>query len=363
MKLIEIHLLQSFSAACLNRDDVGAPKSITFGGVQRARVSSQCWKRAMRQKAYDLTPEYFAGQRGHYQSAILEKKLVNAGIDAVQAAKIAKDVFEELAKKDKKEGQTKVALYISDNEIDALANSIIKILQQPVDNAAAKGKKEKKLFDNDTIAKAIKNARPHDFADIAIFGRMVASAPSLTLEAAGMFSHAISTHAVSNEVDFFSAIDDTKPEDNAGAGHIGVLEMNSACYYRYIGINVDLLFDNDHLGHLDNTTRKTILNVFLKSVIEAVPGARKNSMFSFTLPQFAAGFVRRGQPLSLINAFETPVKAVKGGGYITPSIDALENHWNSLKKLYQISADEYRLNEDLTIDTWIDSLISKALEE
>ena len=54
MKMIEMHILQSFPVTCLNRDDVGAPKSAYFGGVSRARVSSQSWKRAIRQLRHGI---------------------------------------------------------------------------------------------------------------------------------------------------------------------------------------------------------------------------------------------------------------------------------------------------------------------
>ena len=47
MNLIELHMLQSFPVNCLNRDQFGSPKSTVFGGVPRARISSQCWKRAL----------------------------------------------------------------------------------------------------------------------------------------------------------------------------------------------------------------------------------------------------------------------------------------------------------------------------
>ena len=47
--LIEIHALQNFAPSNLNRDDTGAPKDALFGGTRRARVSSQCLKRAIRQ--------------------------------------------------------------------------------------------------------------------------------------------------------------------------------------------------------------------------------------------------------------------------------------------------------------------------
>ena len=56
---IELHIIQNFAPSNLNRSDTGSPKDCEFGGVRRARVSSQCFKRAMRdlfQKAiYSLT--------------------------------------------------------------------------------------------------------------------------------------------------------------------------------------------------------------------------------------------------------------------------------------------------------------------
>jgi CRISPR system Cascade subunit CasC len=49
--LIEIHLIQNHSPSNLNRDDLGAPKTCIFGGVTRARISSQCLKRSIRRSA------------------------------------------------------------------------------------------------------------------------------------------------------------------------------------------------------------------------------------------------------------------------------------------------------------------------
>jgi len=60
---IELHLLQSFPPANLNRDENGMPKSTVFGGRPRARISSQCQKRAVRmhyQKYSDVSPDHFA---------------------------------------------------------------------------------------------------------------------------------------------------------------------------------------------------------------------------------------------------------------------------------------------------------------
>ena len=54
---IDVHVLQTVPPSNLNRDDTGSPKTAFFGGVRRARVSSQAWKRATRQAfARDLHP-------------------------------------------------------------------------------------------------------------------------------------------------------------------------------------------------------------------------------------------------------------------------------------------------------------------
>ena len=45
---LELHIIQNFAPSNLNRDDVGSPKECKFGGVRRARISSQALKRAMR---------------------------------------------------------------------------------------------------------------------------------------------------------------------------------------------------------------------------------------------------------------------------------------------------------------------------
>ena len=64
MKL-ELHLIQSFPPANLNWDENGMPKSTVFGGRPRARISSQCQKRAVRlyyQKYSGVSPDQFANR-------------------------------------------------------------------------------------------------------------------------------------------------------------------------------------------------------------------------------------------------------------------------------------------------------------
>ena len=345
MNLIELHILQSFPVTCLNRDDVGAPKSAIFGGVQRARTSSQSWKRAIRQLAVEYQPDCFAGKRTRYIIDPLRKSFEEKDQENRTASILAETIADALGKLDNVEkGNVKTLLYFSNGEINKVADSMLqlqfkpdldKILNENSTDKEIKKSKEALLKYAEKAAKSLKDC-VKDNADISIFGRMVADDHTLMLEGAGLFSHALSTHKVSNEIDFFSAVDDSKPEEAEGAGHIGTLEFNSACYYRYIGLNVDLLKDSGHLGHFSKDEIVSVIKSFLRASIVAVPQARKNSMSGFTLPAYVLGLAREGQPLSLVNAFENPVRSSKG--YIDESQKRLDEHYKFLYKTYNLQS-------------------------
>jgi CRISPR system Cascade subunit CasC len=340
MKLIELHILQSFPVSCLNRDDVGSPKTAVFGGVQRARISSQCLKRAVRLTAADLAP-HFQGIRSRFLKEPFTKALIAAGLDETQAIEKAQAISETFSKQDaKKPDQVTTAVYLSPSEITQVAQAV------------AAG---------EDPAKAAKKVDRLDAADIALFGRMIANDATLNVEGASMFSHALSTHKASNDIDFYSAVDDGKKDsEDAGAGMIGTLEFTSATYYRYAAINVDLLFDEAHLGKLDLAQRKAVLDAFIRAALMAVPGARKNSMNAATLPSEVLGIYKdKGQPIQLINAFEDPVKA-NGKGLADASLDKMKEHLEKLKSIWSLQhAEESWLCQD-GLETFISKLTNHA---
>lgn len=383
MELIELHILQSFPVTCLNRDDVGAPKSAFFGGVLRARVSSQSWKRPIRAMARDLQPDLFAGTRTRYVVRDLKTRFAEAGRSEPEAKALAEAAADAMGKLDSvKKGNVKTLLYFSPMEMRNVVNAVLEAdfsgpLARCLESAALLEKagtsKDEKL--EEKAGKANQKAREDllkvcekpskelkkavkDAADIALFGRMVADDRTLTVEGATFFSHALSTHQAANEVEFFSAVDDQPnvAEEGAGAGHIGTLEFNSACYYRYVGVNLDLLKDDEHLAHLSESERGSVLATFVRSAFLAVPGARKNSMFGFNPPAYGLGLRRRGQPLSLINAFEKPIKP-RGDGYIEPSKKALLEHLTQLRAVYGLEADIEESMPPQSIDGLIKTLV------
>jgi CRISPR system Cascade subunit CasC len=350
MKLIELHILQSFPVSCLNRDDMGSPKTATFGGVNRARLSSQSLKRAIREYAQDNLPAArFGGERTKLIVQPLTDALKKHGVSDVKAAlDHAKNIADKLAKLDAKAEDPKVGTltFLAPSEIDSITSQVAALLK-----ANPKSKDYEKSLD-----KFCKNAGLLDGADIALFGRMVASLPSLTVEGAAMFSHALSTHKADNDLDFYSAVDDRKPKgDDAGAGMIGTLEFSSAVYYRYAALNLDLLADADHLGKLSVDERRKVVDAFIRSTLIAVPGARKNSMNAHTLPGFVLGiFKSAGQPVQLVNAFEEPIRPKSG--LLAESVSALKQHHESLKKTWDITCDTEVAIPDVNLNAFCKAL-------
>ena len=312
MKLLELHILQSFPVSCLNRDDLNSPKTAIFGGVQRARVSSQCWKRAIRESAA-AESSLFKGQRTRLIVGPLHEALQRRGFEESDAKLKAIEIADALATYDKenekKNGTLKVKtiFFTSPAEIEALAAA---------------------FAETRDLKKTIKSLKPEhlkDAADIAVFGRMVAADHSLTIEGAGMFSHALSVHKVDNEIDFFTAVDDLNPSDDSGSGHMGTTEFNAATYYRYAALNLSMLGDKDHLSAMTAAEQEEVVKAFIRATLLAVPKARQNSMNAGNYPAYVLGLVKeKGQPVQLVNAFESPLRA--SDGFIAPAIRELLLH-------------------------------------
>ena len=118
--------------------------------------------------------------------------------------------------------------------------------------------------------------------DVAMFGRMLANAPSrFNVEAAVQVAHAVTVHEVAVEDDYFTAVDDlNKEEDDAGAAHLGETEFASGLFYEYICINKTLLEKN-----LGNTEKgKTLANTAIRALVESAakiaPSGKQNSFAS-----------------------------------------------------------------------------------
>ena len=150
-----------------------------------------------------------------------------------------------------------------------------------------------------------------------------------------------STHKVDNEIDFFSAVDDLQPEEEAGASMTGTLEFNSATYYRFAALNLDMLANTDHLAALTQDERREVVRAFVEATLKAVPGARKNSMNAATLPRYVLGVVRgNGHPVQLVNAFEKPIRPNGGKSMFEASLEALKIEREQLNSTWKLKEKE-----------------------
>lgn len=352
MKLLELHILQSFPVSCLNRDDMGTPKTAMFGGVKRARISSQCLKRSQRMLFKELLPDFCKGERTKLLMSAFHNLITSRpdcdSIPAELPAILASAWCNTDSDKKSKDGMPKATTltYLSPAEMTAMVDAALQIL------SSSPNAKEKNI--TSAALKAVKGAMAKDAADIALYGRMVASEASLTTEGAAMFSHALSTHKSEPELDFYSAIDDLQPEDESGAGMTGILEFSSACYYRYVAVNIDLLKSHLEGGAQEHVNE--ILEAFVRSVLLAVPSARKNSMNAATVPSYVMGIVRDGHPIQFVNAFESPVKTSKG--YTEASINALKAEFEKMQNIWGLKVDAQAELPDTDLQSFVSVLMS-----
>ncbi|MGL4204658.1 type I-E CRISPR-associated protein Cas7/Cse4/CasC [Aeromonas popoffii] len=332
---IEFHILQSFPVTCLNRDDVGAPKTAVVGGVTRARVSSQCWKRQVRLALQEFGVKL--GIRTKKVAELVTEHCIKLGAAQEPAQSCASKIAELLA--------DDTLLFISDSEAEAFAGYA---KEQEFDASKIKDKELAKL--------AKKSLNPAlDALDIALFGRMVAKAADMNVEAAASFSHAISTHKVANEVEFFTALDDRQEEP--GSAHMGSLEFNSATYYRYISLDLGQLADTMDGDELNKEQLKQAIAAFTKALFVAVPAARQTTQSGASPWEFAKVLVRKGQRLQV--PFDAPVKAA-GHGFLVPSVEALKGYLCKKEALTGSlfgKLGDYEWGEDETFS--LDHLIAK----
>lgn len=345
---IDVHALHTLPPNNINRDDTGAPKTATFGGVPRQRVSSQAWKRAIRKDF----PEYLSpDQLGTRTKRVVEKTVeklqeLDPGWETGRAAEAVEAVFKAAgittSRPKPKEGaereplgETGYLLFLSAHQIERLARHII-------DSDGAKpGKRDaKKLLDEEHSV------------DIAMFGRMVADSPDFNVDAAVQVAHAIGVSPAEPEFDYYTAVDDVVEDaEETGAGMIGTVQMMSSTLYRYGTLDMTQLEENLASHEAAAEAAKT----FVQSFITSMPTGKQNTFANRTMPEAVVVSVRSDRPVSWINAFEEPVAESPGENRRVKAAEKLAREAADLEKVYDAPAER----------TWVMAIgpLAEALAE
>ncbi len=340
---VELHIIQNFVPSCINRDDTNTPKDCEFGGHRRARISSQCIKRAVRTAFSDdslLTRDELAVRT----KAILQelvRVLTTRGRSEADAQHVAAAALTAMGLGLDKEGATEYLLFIGRNETAALADVIdehwtsLREDKSPVKAADAptqrKSKKESTVSAEakKALLQALSGTRA---ADLALFGRMIADLPAKNVDAACQVAHAFSTNRVKMDMDFYTAVDDLKTDEETGAGMIGMTGFNSSCFYRYSLLDTRQLASN--LGTDTGLAGRT-LEAFLEASIKTIPTGKQHSMAAQNLPDAVLAVVRDGGvPASLANAFLLPIRATGQRSLVQASVEAMDDYWGRLSGAY-----------------------------
>lgn len=305
---IDIHVLQTVPSSNLNRDDTGSPKTAVFGGIRRARVSSQAWKRATRRDFAAYLPEADRGLRTRRIMADLTRRVsaLDTSLSTDEALDLAKGAmsaanskitFKAARAKKPAKGEdaapvdpfdlSDYLIFISNQQLERLAELAIEGRDGEIDKSVAK-----------------EILKQGNGIEVALFGRMVADDTSINVDASVQVAHAISTHAVETEYDYFTAVDDANAETDPAAGMIGVIEFNSSTLYRYATINLDQLQEN--LG--DSDVARRAVEAFVRSFTVSMPSGKQNTFANSTLPDAVVVQIRDRRPVNLVGAFEAPIR-------------------------------------------------------
>ncbi|OAI20657.1 type I-E CRISPR-associated protein Cas7/Cse4/CasC [Methylomonas lenta] len=399
---VNFHVLISHSPSCLNRDDMNMQKSAIFGGKRRVRVSSQSLKRTMRNSNYykqhfpersirtrelGLLIETLADELacGGYE---VEKHWIEKAVQVFSSKTLAgeedneEENSDDVSQEDYSEAPTKKVAVApwAVSEFKFLCDNVIRVYQQELTDkekdALQKAiekensrkptkKKPKKSSDeikDEFLLKKLKKELEADSAgllkacgnaiDMALSGRMATSGLMSNITGALAVAHAITTHAVDADIDWFTAVDDLQ---ELGSGHLDTQEFSSGVFYRYASLNLKQLQVN--LGLLSDIKaeetaegRAKALEIaahVLHMLATEVPSAKQQSFAAHNLADLALVSFSH-QPISLANAFEKPVQSdYKTGGFREPSITVLNSHWDKIHRGYglQERCSEFALDE------------------
>ena len=347
---LDIHVIQTLPPSNINRDDTGSPKTAVYGGVRRARVSSQAWKKAMRDYFKDKADDGYLGVRSKKIVEYVAKKIleIDETLSFEEAEKKSLEAFTSAGFTITEENKLPTLFFLGDRQAGDFARAAL-------DN----------IKDASTLHKIIKD---NVSIDIALFGRMIAdkdlnrviskenkkskkiidngeneiSSISLNEDASAQIAHAISTHGVQTEFDYFTALDDLSKDAKPGAAMIDTIEYNSSTLYRYGNVALHEFY---HQMKENKEEIKKAIILFVEAFLKSLPSGKINSFANQTIPSSVVVSLRKDRPVSLVSAFETPIKTkLSQEGYVNESIEAMFKEYQKIQRFVDKPEISFYLN-------------------
>jgi len=342
-RFVQIHMLTSYPPANLNRDDLGRPKTAVMGGATRLRVSSQSLKRAWRTSdVFESALKGHVGTRTKEMGTRVFDELRAKGVAEKKAADWTKAIAGCFGKLKKDSFEIEQLAHFAPEEQQAISD-LVTVL---VERGEGPTEDERKLL-----------RKQHTAADIALFGRMLASSPAFNVEAAAQVAHAISVHKIAVEDDFFTAVDDlNRGEEDVGAGHMGEMEFAAGLFYQYICIDRALL--NENLGG-DAELAFLTLRALVEAAATVAPSGKQNSFGSRARASYIRCEVGNQQPRSLSVAFLRPVT---GEDMLAEAVKRLEDAMAKMDNAYGKCSDYQSTMNVATGEGSLQAILATATE-
>jgi len=323
-KMIELHIIQNLPVNNVNRDENGECKTVLIGDSLRQRISSQAWRRAVRNLLRDNS-NFQTAKNSRKWADIIEQKLRDNNLDDTKIKSFMKFISEVFVKSDSKESKDndekskkQTILYMSDAEIDELVSFAINNDFESTDKENKKSIKKDKA----KIGKIIQNCNVP--VDVALYGRMCASDESLNVNSAVHDSHIFSVNEINVEDDYFTAVDDL---DSSGSAHLGTHSYTASTMYRYHALNVNQLQKNMGV----DIDIKPIIKEWIRAIHQSFPSGKQNTMAAFTRPITMQVVVKDGQPLTMSDAFQTAIDGEKAVDVLVTELNkSINSGWDTI---------------------------------
>ena len=364
-RFLQVHSLHSYPAALINRDDSGLAKRMPFGNAIRTRISSQCLKRHWRTAEHDFairdaTSDGLAVRsRNVVERRVMEplRNTERADEDVLKAVEDAFNVGVYGEKGTSRDGRQPLLLGLP--EVEYLRARAAEILAAHPDDAKAAGDAARQLFqaragEGANCKKFREQAKLPGGIEGALFGRMVTSDPGANIEAAVHVAHAFTVHQEESESDYFSVVDDLQADDeDAGAAHIGDMELTAGLFYGYVVVdlpglvsNLESCEANDWLD-ADRELAADVVERLVHLIATVSPGAKRGSTAPYSYAELMLAEAGSRQPRSLANAFRNPVapQLADAASALASHLERIDAAYGSHERRRLMSVDDFEATE------------------